>query len=246
MIRWAAAILLLLCSSFAVADPRHYYVGASGQWQSVGSHLFPEPVYADAHLDGEWTAPYFDRWSGFGGQIESGIAHDWWNASLGFSHLNSRNRESQSFGMGSSHSRWERSETLASDRLQLGVRLHAAEHDPNPLKPTIGIGCSWGWLTWTSDYTNVSYYNGQTQWDVRDHTTQRSKGVLGLALELGMTVHIHRALSASCLGRLDGYNVNLDGGPEGAWRYGTGFAEGTWIAALQLGLQYHFRRNSGE
>lgn len=246
MIRWAAAMLTLFCTSLAVSDPWHYYIGAGGQWQSVGSHIFRVPVYADTHLDGEWTAPYFDHWSGFGGQIEGGIAHDRWSVGLGFSHLTSRNRESHSFGMGAGYSRWEQAEWLASDRLLLGIRLHASERDPNPLKPTIGIGCSWGWMSWTSDYTNVSYYNGQTQWDVRDHTTQRSKGVLGVACELGMTVHVNHVLSASCLGRLDGYNVNLDGGQKGAWRYGVPFDDGTWIAALQLGLQYHFRRNSGQ
>jgi hypothetical protein len=245
MIRWATAISILLCSAFAFAEPSHFFVGAAGQWQTVGMHLFPEPVYANPFLDSEDESPFYDHWTGFGEQIEGGIAHSFWSVGLGFSHLASARNESHSSAPGNIYSKWERTERLTNDRLLLGLRLRASDHDPNPLKPTIGIGCSWGWMTWTSDYRDLLLYNGQIQWDVSDHAVRHTKGSLGLALELGMTVRMQRDLFLSCLGRIDAYDMNLDKDYHAGWQHVIPTFDGAWIAALQLGLQYHFRAKSG-
>ena len=242
----ATAIFSLVFCSALLAEPAHLYVGVAGQWQSVGLHARHQGSYADSRLDDMGIMSSSEHGTGLGEQFECGIAKSFWSVALGFNHHSSCETDGRTFDTGYSYSHWETTELATNDRLLLGIRLQPFIHDPNPVKPVIGIGCSWGWLSRRLEYQNFSRNGDDVSWSIDESTSQRSKGSFGLGFELGLISRVQRALSVYCLGRVDWYASSSESKSTESGVQSMPELTGVHVAALQLGLQYRFRRPRGE
>ena len=120
-----------------------------------------------------------------------------------------------------------------SDRLIIGTRFSSS--DLSRHRPVIGLGISWGWYRRSK---TVQHNSSSYEYSIH----QVSKGSFGIAGELGYLIPVHRRLTVSILGRLDVINSQT-GYEELRWMPK---ADNLYLGNIQLGLQYHFRRASGE
>ena len=228
MKRWPAAILILILGTFAHAEPHHWFVDASGCFGTIAE----ESRQTDVHGRESWR---IEGWAvSPGAQAVAGVAFGRWsfysgiqNSSLAFTPGEDYYDDLIPLG-GHTIRSWRQ-----SDRFLIGGRLSGS--NPNRARALIGIGFSWGWLrrSKTVEYTQNSLTTQQS-------VHQVSKGSFGLAGELGYLIPVYRDLSLSLIGHLDMINSKI-GADELKWMREI---DALYLANIQLGLQYHFRRKT--
>ena len=239
----AAAISSLVFCSFLSAQPVHVFLGAAGQWQWVG--LIPiQTGSASSHLDDAGILTPSNNSSGLGGLLECGLATGAWSVALGFNHHSIRETDGRTNETSYSYSHWETTEYATNDRVLLNFRVTPFEHDPNPVKPLIGINFSWGWLTRKLEHQNINRYNDYVAWSIDESVSQRSKGFFGTGFELGLISRVNREIYVCLLGRAEWYDSSVEPKNSDSGTSSLSRLSATEVAALQLGLQYHFRHNN--
>ena len=228
MKRWAAAILILILGTFAHAEPRHLFVGASGCFGTIAE----ESKYKNSQGNDAWLIEGYAITPGV--QAEAGIAFGKWSVYGGVQNTSADFSPGDDYYDSIDPSSYRTVRTWRqSDRFLVGGRLSGS--NPNRARGLIGIGFSWGWLRRSKTIESI-YASPATQRSAH----QVSKGSFGVAGELGYLIPVYRDVNLSLIGRLDLVNSKI-GTDEFEW---VRELDRLYLANIQLGLQYHFRGHS--
>jgi opacity protein-like surface antigen len=175
----------------------------------------------------------------YGAQMEAGWLGTFWDVHAGmrFGYARDREKRDQKFGYASSG--WKSSHDWYNYRVSVGTRLRLSDRNTNRVKPTMGAGITYGWVTRTYHYEHWIVYPGADTDTYSESERKNYHPCFGWLLEMGFQVVPRGRLRYSLLFRFENYDLDVPHGPGHYQEF-----DGANQISAELGVFYRFPKLS--
>ena len=228
------ALTVLALAAMGSAAPPNFYLGGSVHVGAIAETLSPMPP------GGEGTVSDPQSYGTRGGSLESGWVGSFWDVHLGARFNYAWDRERVRRDLGDEISCFNSSHDWYDFRLSLGSRLHVSDRVGTLIRPTVGAGITYGWLTRSHSYRQWSVIEGAERF-VSTESEERHYpgGSFGWLLEMGMQVVPVGPVRYSRLVRFENYQLRSDRDPNAYHAF-----DGANQISAELGVFYTFAKLS--